>query len=152
MTKKKVMPDGYVFGRPTDYKPEYCEMLIEHMASGKSFESFGAVVFAARATLYLWEKANQDFLDAKKIGVELSLDLWEQHGIDGLYTTVDENYDEKTGRLLSRKTKSLNTGVWFANMKNRHGWRDRVEKSFDEEKPFILQYKLDDDDKPDEKP
>ena len=27
-------------GRPTKYKPEYCEMLIEHMSEGLSFESF----------------------------------------------------------------------------------------------------------------
>lgn len=55
-------------GRPTDYKPEYCEMLIEHMAKPFSYETFGAIVNVSKQTLYDWEKKHKDFLDAKRLG------------------------------------------------------------------------------------
>ncbi len=51
-------------GRPTEYRPEYCQQLITHMAKGGSFESFGADANCHRGTLYDWEAAHPDFADA----------------------------------------------------------------------------------------
>jgi hypothetical protein len=41
-------------GRPTTYKPEYCDAVIEHMAEGASLTSFAASVGAARSTINEW--------------------------------------------------------------------------------------------------
>jgi transposase len=57
-------------GRPTSYKPEYCEMLVEHMAQGLSFESFAAVTDTWKAALYDWVKTYPEFSNAKQRGTE----------------------------------------------------------------------------------
>lgn len=55
-------------GQPTKYKPEYCEMLINHMAEGLSFESFAGLISVNYDTLYEWNKVQPDFSEAKKAG------------------------------------------------------------------------------------
>lgn len=66
-------------GRPTTYKPEYCQMLIEHMSQGFSFENFGLSCKPKvhRGTLYDWIDAHEEFADAKKIGHEGRLKHYE---------------------------------------------------------------------------
>lgn len=113
------MPENPI-GRPSKYKPEYCQLLIEHMSTGLSFESFAAVIKVNRDTLYAWEKDYPEFSDAKKEAFEQNLLFWEKHGIDGLYNTTE--YDEK-GKPTS--SKSINSTVWIFNMKNRHKWGDK---------------------------
>lgn len=53
-------------GRPPKYKPEYCDMLIEHMKSGLGYESFAAVCDAYTEMLYHWERQYPEFATAKK--------------------------------------------------------------------------------------
>lgn len=124
-------------GQPTKYRPEYCEMLKEHMSKGYSFESFGAIVKSHKDTLYNWTKLFPEFSDAKKEAFELNRLFWEDQGLKGLWEETE--YDEK-GKPL--KTKKLNSTVWIFNMKNRFGWVDRVEHSGDEKKPVMLKYNL----------
>ena len=76
-------PEGYTFGRPTEYRAEYCKQLIDHMAGGLSFESFGAEVRCSRSVLYNWLKTHQDFVDAKGEGEILGLSFWEKAGRAG---------------------------------------------------------------------
>lgn len=66
-----------VMGRPTGYRPEYCRMLINHNANGRSFESFGAVVGVNRDTLYDWARLHPEFSDAKGQGRAMLIDFWE---------------------------------------------------------------------------
>ncbi len=66
-------------GRPSKYKPEYCDMLIEHRRKiGRSYESFAAVIGVSRAVLYVWEKEYPEFLDAKKRARDVSLLTFEE--------------------------------------------------------------------------
>lgn len=124
-------------GRPTKYKPEYCNLLIEHMAAGLSFESFGAVVECSKQTIYDWLDAQPEFLDAKKIGTAKSLLFWEKLGIRGTVgVPVEWNGKQAKG--------NFNSGSWIFNMKNRFGWRDKVEHSGDKTAPLVLNYKIDD--------
>lgn len=119
MSKPKPKGPG---GRPTKYKPEYCDQLIEHMAKGYSFETFGAAVGVARSSVYEWLK-NQEFSDAKKEGLMQCQLFWERMGIGGA-----------TGRI-----KGFNVGCWVFNMKNRFGWRDKVETSGEVTvKPYVI--------------
>lgn len=108
-------------GRPSKYKQEYCQMLIEHMKDGLSFESFAAIISVNRDTLHEWVKVHSDFSEAKKTAFDLNLLFWEKHGIEGLYNTTE--YDEK-GKPSS--SKSINSTVWIFNMKNRHKWGDKI--------------------------
>jgi hypothetical protein len=81
----------YVFGRPTIYDPKFCQMLIDHMAQGFSFESFGALIMSHKQTLYEWAEKHSDFGDAKKVGTELSRLRWEREGINGHMMGKDFN-------------------------------------------------------------
>jgi len=94
-------------GRPTPYKPEFCELLTEHMRQGLSFESFGGTIGVCRKTLYNWCEVHPEFLYAKQSGQELSLLWWER-----------VNAAHALGKI---KTGGANV---IFTMKCRHGWRE----------------------------
>lgn len=116
------MSDKSKIGRPSSFDPDFCEMLIEHMSQGLSFESFGAVAECCKQTLYTWTENFPEFLDAKRRGTEKSRMFWEKLGIDHVIN-ITEN--ERNGNSSSSFSKSLNGTVWVYNMKNRFGWRDK---------------------------
>ena len=93
-------------GRPTLYRPEYCEQVIDHMAQGLSFEAFAGRVGVTKRTLYDWVEAHPEFLEAKQLAYERCRIFWEQKGIDGL---AQKGFQER---------------LWALNMKNRFGWTD----------------------------
>lgn len=101
-------------GRPSKYKPEFDEQLINHMASGYSFESFGSIVKVCKDTLYEWEKTYPSFSYSKKRGTLASLYKWEQIGLDaakGVYA-------------------KFNAASWIFTMKCRFrefGYVDKIE-------------------------
>jgi len=121
--KKKSRPKG----RPSKYKEEYCDMLIDHMGKGLSYESFAGLLSICRDTLYEWESKHEVFSYSKKVGKEKSLLFWEQQGIDGLYaTSIIETSTDGTKTATAVK---MNTSAWIFIMKNRCGWRDNIEHS-----------------------
>lgn len=97
-------------GQPTKYKAKYCQMLIDHMAKGFSFESFAAEIGTHRDTLYEWTKKHERFSDAHKSGQDQCRKWWERAGHAG----------------MMGKVKNFNASVWIFSMKNRHGWRDMI--------------------------
>ena len=109
-------------GRPTVYDSSYPEKLIEHMASGLSYESFAGVIGVNRDSLYNWEKSHPEFYDAKKEGSSKNLLYWEKAGHEGLFETTEYN---DQGKPIYKKT--LNSTVWIFSMKNRHKWKDKQE-------------------------
>ena len=122
MSKK----DSKKAGRPTLYKPEYCERLIKCMSEGYSYTAFAAEIGVHRSILYDWEKLYPEWKEAKLMAEDKSLLFWEKQGIDGLYNVTE--YED--GKIVS--SKSLNSTVWIFNMKNRHGWRDKSPEENDQ--------------------
>lgn len=75
--------------RMVTYKPEFADMLIEHMRNGESFPSFAAVIGCHWDTLYDWCDPNNprfhsEFSEAKKTGEALLLRADEKIGRDGM--------------------------------------------------------------------
>ena len=103
--KKAKRPNAKFMGAPSKYKPEYCEKLVSHMASGMSFASFAGIIKVTIVTVYEWCKVHGDFSKAKAEGTAANLAFWEQQGIDGLWI-------EKDG-------KKLNTSAYVFNLANR---------------------------------
>lgn len=103
-------------GAPSKYRPEHCQALIEHMARGYSFESFAGTIDVDRDTLYQWAKVHPEFSDAKRKGAARSQIFWETLGM-GL-----AGAQMKGGKQVKGSAAS-----WIFNMKNRFGWRDRIE-------------------------
>lgn len=106
-------------GQPTLYKPEYCELLIKHMASGRSFESFAATIGTSRKTLYNWRDANEDFLHALEAGRDAHLKFMEDKAIDHLVENPGEG--------------KINTALYKLFMVNIHGWRSEPKETASED-------------------
>lgn len=92
-------------GAPPSYRPELCEMLVEHMASGLSYETFAATIGTSRRTIYGWEKIYPEWEEAKAIGKEASRLFYEQAGRDGMLG----------------KIKKFNAATFIFTMKCRFG-------------------------------
>jgi len=111
MSKKKPEVIETPFGRPTLYKKEYCQMLIDHMESGLSFMSFAGVVSVSYDTVHEWAKIHSDFSVAKGQGRSKQL-LWDE-------------------KLLNKgsegKQRGYNAAAHKWKMANAHKWTDRVE-------------------------
>lgn len=114
-------------GTPITYHPDYCHMLIEHMAGGYSYESFAGVLSISLDTLYYWERVEPQFYEAKRSGIQKARLFWEKVSLEN---------------LISTKEGSLNSSVWIFSMKNRFGWKDKLEIAGDESKPLTLNYCL----------
>jgi hypothetical protein len=119
--KPKPKPEGYTFGRPTDYRPEFCEMVIEWGKLGKSKAWMAAELGIAKQTLYDWEKAHPDFLYATTCAMTHSQRWWEDAGQSGMVANL------------------FNSTVWAKNMaaRFRDEWTDRQEISGMDGAPLI---------------
>lgn len=128
MAKKKAQPKEppAPVGRPSEYDPKYCAMLVTHMESGLSFESFAGVAGVTKPTIYSWAEKHEEFLYAKKEGEAKSLLWWEKEGQKGLWDETE--YNEQGKPSFKR---SMNSTIWIFNMKNRHRWKDRQEIELD---------------------
>jgi hypothetical protein len=51
-------------GRPSEYRPEYCDLVIETMAKGLSLTAFAGLIRVGRETIYGWISAHSEFSDA----------------------------------------------------------------------------------------
>lgn len=78
-------PKGYVFGRPTLYKPEHCDVVIELGKEGKSLVQMCAHFDITRQTIDNWAKDHPDFLEALSIAKVHCQDWWERAGQQGMY-------------------------------------------------------------------
>ena len=95
------------------YNKRYGAMLIEHMASGLSFESFAAELEVSKDTLESWLSDNIDFKESFDIGSAKLLKYWELLGIRNV------------------ANKKFNVNLWALNMKNRFKWSDRQDFNHD---------------------
>lgn len=96
-------------GRPTNYKPEYCEQVIPLLKEGYSIEEIGLELDVGYSTIYRWMDEHEAFREAIKRGREFSKAWWLSKGRSKL------------------ETKDFSATLWYMNMKNRFGWADKQE-------------------------
>ena len=115
-------------GRPTKYKEEYCEMLIEHMSEGYSFDSFGGIIEVDETTLYEWVKQHDKFSHSKNIGTQKSMVWWEKIGRKG----------------MTNEIPFFNDRIWRLNMINRFRskWSDGTKNENNDKvkKEIVVRY------------
>lgn len=102
-------------GRPTKYRPDMPERLLELMSDGLSFEACCGDLGISKETGYKWTREYMDFNVAKELGEVRGQLFWEKAAISGLWS-------DKNG-------SKFNTTAFIFIMKNRFGWRDRREIS-----------------------
>lgn len=101
-------------GRPTKYKLESMpNKVIKLMSQGASKAEVAASLGITHETLNQWEKDpnKPEFSEAIKRGEDLSKAWWMRMGRENL------------------KNKEFSPVLWYMNMKNRFGWRDKQEVS-----------------------
>lgn len=138
-------------GRPSSYKPEHCDLLLEHMKKGNTFESFGSVVHVSLQTLYNWQDAHPDFLETRKLGMTYLRRFYEDLGrtiaTGQLRRVVSEEamLDPQGKPLLDGNGNAImrrqyapalpNAAVFIFMTKNMLGWKNDVNISFGEVPP-----------------
>lgn len=73
-------------GRPTDYREEYCELVVELGRQGKSHAQISATIGQSRTTLYNWADQFPEFMNAMTRARELSQSWWEDQGQLGIWS------------------------------------------------------------------
>ena len=71
-------------GRPSAYKPEYCERVIELGKDGASVMEMACELDVVRDTLYEWAKVHPEFSDAFTRARQWSQAWWERTGKSGM--------------------------------------------------------------------
>lgn len=88
------------------FKPEYCQIVIDHMSQGRSVVSFAAEVGVSKRTVYNWAQRIPEFADAIEHAQTLCERWWENKGQDSLDSG-----------------KSFNDRVYQLHMMNRFNWQ-----------------------------
>lgn len=71
-------------GRPTNYRPEHCQTVLELGRQGKSVVQMACHLDVVRQTMLDWCKVYPEFLDAFTRAKQLSQDWWETQAQSGL--------------------------------------------------------------------
>jgi hypothetical protein len=117
--------ESKTLGRPTLFREEYCDRLIEWMRTGMSFESFAGEIEVDRDTIYHWTKIHPIFSDAKKKACALRDKFVEQRFMAS--TLNPAKYPTRDALMIFL-------------MKNACGWKDKQDISVSELPPIELKY------------
>src|SRR6266850_4501760 len=102
-------PPGYIFGRPTEYRSEYCQEIVDFMSDGAALCEFAKHIDVNMDTIYQWAKVHPDFSEAKKKAMTFCEAWWSAAGRQGM-----------------RTSGPFNASTWIFNMKARFKWQDQV--------------------------
>jgi hypothetical protein len=68
-------------GRPTLYRREMCDRLVEAMAGGLTAEAAAARIGISARSLFYWQKEHEEFLQAIQEGRQRSQLWWEERAL-----------------------------------------------------------------------
>jgi len=94
--KKKKIEVKRPVGRPTLYKPEYCERVIELGREGHSFTAIAVLLGYDKATLIDWKAKHEDFATSLTRAKELEQLWWEEAGRRALFADKFQSVVWKT--------------------------------------------------------
>lgn len=99
-------------GRKSKYDPSMLAKIESLMSEGAGINEIAPEIGLSRETIYKWcntdsDIYNKEFADMIEHGKELCLAWWERQG------------------RINLENKEFNSTLWYMNMKNRHGWRDK---------------------------
>ena len=86
VTREK--PEGYVFGRPTSYRPEYCDLVVSLGSEGRSKTEIAFEIGVVRQTLDEWALKHSDFSHALTRAKQAEQAWWERQGRTNLTAQV----------------------------------------------------------------
>ena len=69
-------------GRPTSYRVEYCDRIIQLMAEGRSLDGCAALLGVHPDSLYEWQRVHPEFSVAVRAGRAAATAFWECRLLD----------------------------------------------------------------------
>lgn len=100
-------------GRPSEYRAEYCERVIELGRLGMSVVEMASEIGVSRNTLETsWTAAHPEFMEALEIARECSQSWWESMG--------------RTNLIMNKDAGTFQASVWSRSMAARfpRDWRE----------------------------
>lgn len=92
-------------GRPTDYKPEYCEDIINYLSDGKHIIQYAAKIGVAKSTIYEWANNYPEFSDALKKAQAKSTAQWLENARLKAFSGEHKGSDAMLIWMLKKKDK-----------------------------------------------
>lgn len=109
------MGQGEGGGRPPKITKKFADEASEHLVGwfeqGFCIAEIAAELDISKPSYYKCKDISKKFFNAEKVGLAKSEAWWSKVGRAGAVGKVD-----------------INCPVWIFNMKNRFGWKDRVEQ------------------------
>lgn len=134
------------------YRPEFCQQLIDHMAQGMSYASFGAKVNCGRQTMYDWEKEYPEWKEAKETA-QVAAQAWFETRLISIIS--GRKYTKDEADKMKFDPSLVNTSGLIFALKTRfhqdYGERNKQEVLLEGSPSFtIVPYKGDKDGDEDE--
>jgi hypothetical protein len=125
-------------GRPTDYRPEYDERIVEVMREGASLVEFVAEIGVTRETAYEWARVHPSFSDAFTHARLLCQAWWERQGRENLQDTQEYDSDAKIST-----SKKFNDRLWNKNVscRFRDDWSDAKPEEKNPDNTLVIRFK-----------
>ena len=129
---------------PQQYKPEFPELLIDHMSKGFSINSFGADINVTKQTIYTWLNKYPEFKEAEHIGDQKRTKFYElalaRQGLTGKGNTAALIFLSKNMTWLkdlqtvehSGKVESVTGNEAVTKLANE--FEERIKKTFKQKK------------------
>lgn len=112
-TKTKGSKSTGRMGRPTKYKPEFCERIIELATIGKTVQQWAAELGVSVPTLDEWAAVHEDFSQAKSKARSLCQNWWIEQA---------RRLSQETGTYVGKRSE---VAVLIFALKNIANWRDK---------------------------
>ena len=64
-------------GRPTKFRPDLCQRVVELMAEGRSLDGCAALLGVHPDSLYEWQRVHPEFSEAVRAGRAAATTFWE---------------------------------------------------------------------------
>lgn len=115
-------------GRPTDYKEEFCEKIIEFGKQGMSKHEMCLELDICHQTMTNWSEKHPEFLAAIKTAVSFSQGWWEREG-----------------RKATFNSEGFNPTSFIFNMKNRfrEDYTDTIRQEISNPAPLVITFNND---------
>ena len=107
-------------GRPTDYRVEFCEQIIEMGKLGYSQTEMASEIGVSKQTFYSWRDTYKEFLDAIQLARTHSQCWWERKGREDL------NADKFHSAVYNKRIAGMFPDDYMDKSKQEHIVSPRV--------------------------
>jgi transposase len=102
-------------GRPTKYKPEFCDLVIDLMSQGRSLDGCAPIMGVHPDSLYQWQHDYPEFSDAVRIGRAHATQFWE----DRLIKVADGLPGNANSIMWALKNRSRAAAGWHHDVQKQ---------------------------------